>query len=220
MPNLLTKAKELLKAKNWHFVKPAVSNPVSAQEPPKEQGPRRINQAGVELIHGFESLELSAYPDPGSPLGKACTKANLRMRSYTKVPKWEELSGDPWTIGFGHTGKMLDGSNVGPGKNITREDADKLFANDIAIFEAGVERLVKVSITDNQFAALVSFAYNVGLKALENSTLLRKLNIGNYTDAADCFLNFTKVKDKKTGEVIVLKGLLKRRSAERELFLR
>lgn len=236
MPNLLTKAKNLLKAKSWHFVKPKVSEPVaenSAAEPqvvrkPSAKQGRKINQAGVDLIHHFESLELSAYPDPGSPLGKECTKLGLSMRSYHKVPNWEQLSGNPWTIGFGHTGKMLDNTPVGPGKSITKDEAYQLFDKDIAEFEAGVERLVKVDITDNQFAALVSFAYNVGLdededtkaEGLGDSALLRKLNAGDYAGAADCFLDWAKVKDKNTGQVVILKGLMKRRSAERDLFLR
>lgn len=190
--------------------------------------PRKLNQAGRVEIQSHEGLELEAYPDPASALGKACTAKNMRMRAYRKIEGWEKLSGSPWTIGYGHTGKMLDGSPVAAGSKITKEEAEELFDLDVAHFEAGVERLVKVPITDNQFAALVSFAYNVGLdededtkaEGLGDSTLLRKLNAGDYSGAADSFLDWAKVKNKQTGEITLLKGLAKRRGAERDLFLK
>ncbi len=76
-----------------------------------------------------------------------------------------------------------------------------------------VEQMVKVVINDNQFAALVSFAYNVGTAALAASTLLKKLNSGDMQAAADQFLKW----DHAAG--VVLKGLTRRRQAERALFL-
>lgn len=112
-----------------------------------------------------------------------------------------------WTIGYGHT------TNVKPGMCITSADAERFLRQDLVRFENGVGQLVKVSITPNQFSALVSFAFNVGVGALKNSTLLRKLNGKNYRGAADEFLRWNKANGK------VLPGLTKRRIAERDLFL-
>lgn len=217
MLNILAKVKSALKAQckvtpvtpKLPQVTPEV--PETTPEPPK---PRQINQAGVDLIHSFESLELEAYPDPGSPLGRACTRANLRMRSYKKLAGWQSLSGAPWTIGWGHTGRMPDGTPVAPDKTVTKEIADAIFAADIAGFEVGVEGLVKVPVTDNQFAAVVSFAYNCGLGNLASSTLLRKLNSGDYIGASEEFPKW----NKSGGQV--LDGLTRRRKAEQALFLK
>lgn len=112
------------------------------------------------------------------------------------------------TIGYGATGP-----DIRMGMKWTQEEADERLAEDLARFAEGVERLVLVDLTDNQFAALVSFAYNVGLGALAGSTLLRELNAGDYEGAADQFPRWSK------GGGRVLPGLVRRRAAERDLFL-
>lgn len=111
------------------------------------------------------------------------------------------------TIGYGHTG------NVRPDDTITQEAAEALLAKDLAKFEDGVKKLVKVPLNDNQLAALTSFAYNVGLGNFKTSTLLKQLNDGEYELAADQLLRWTKAAGKE------LKGLVTRRAAERAVFL-
>lgn len=113
------------------------------------------------------------------------------------------------SIGYGHTGK-----DVTPGKTITLAEAERLLRDDLIYFETGVSQLVKVRLTANQFAALVSFSYNVGLTALKESTLLRKLNAKDYQGAADELLRWNKAGGKP------LLGLTRRREAERSLFLK
>jgi len=90
--------------------------------------------------------------------------------------------------------------------------ADVLLKNDLNVFEKAVGELVKVKLSQSQFDALVSFAFNVGSGALKRSTLLRKLNAGNYVDAANEFHRWNKAKGK------VLKGLSRRRASEAYLF--
>ncbi|MGK9381775.1 lysozyme [Salmonella enterica subsp. enterica] len=102
--------------------------------------------------------------------------------------------GDPWTIGYGWT-HSVDGKPVKPG---------------MMIDEATAERLLKTGLVGY---ALVSFAYNLGARTLSSSTLLRKLNAGDYAGAADEFLRWNKAGGK------VLNGLTRRREAERALFL-
>lgn len=112
------------------------------------------------------------------------------------------------TIGYGHTGK-----DVTEGKVITQQEAEDLLRKDLERFEAGVEDLLKVKVSENQFSALVSFAFNIGLNALSGSTLLKKLNAGDVTGAADQFLRWNRAGGKE------VQGLTNRRHAERELFL-
>ncbi|MBM2884118.1 lysozyme [Chromobacterium phragmitis] len=111
------------------------------------------------------------------------------------------------TIGYGHTGP-----DVTPGLTITQPRAVALLQQDLAKFEAGVSRLVKAPLSQNQFDALVSFSYNLGLGSLQNSTLLRLLNAGDYVGAAGQFILW----DKAGGKAVP--GLLARRSAEQALF--
>ena len=85
------------------------------------------------------------------------------------------------TIGYGST------AGVKLGQAITAERAEQLLREDVRQFEAAVSRLVKVPLTQGQFDALTSFAFNLGAKALEKSTLLRLLNAGDYSGAAAQF---------------------------------
>lgn len=124
----------------------------------------------------------------------------LRLKAY------KDSVGVP-TIGWGHTG------DVQMGTSITRAQAETLLREDLHDFERAVTRLVRVPINQNQFDALVCFSFNVGAKALENSTLLRLLNAGNFAGAASQFPNWNKAGGQ------ILKGLVTRRAAEQKLFL-
>lgn len=112
-----------------------------------------------------------------------------------------------WTIGYGHTGDVKEGDRV------TRAEATALLQKDLKRFERVVESSIDVSLTQEQFDALVSFTYNLGGGALRKSTLRRILNQGDYQGAAEEFLRWVKAGGK------TLKGLVRRRAAERELFL-
>ena len=113
--------------------------------------------------------------------------------------------GKPWTIGVGHTGDVV------PGMTITEDEAGDLLREDIQSSEAAVNRLVTVPITQGQYDALVSFAFNVGQGALAQSTLLRKLNGGDSGAAAE-FSRWNQAAGK------VLPGLVTRRAAECRMF--
>lgn len=112
-----------------------------------------------------------------------------------------------YTIGYGHT------NNVRPDDVITQQDAEDLLKLDLAKFEAAVNSAVKVSLTQEQFDALVSFTYNLGAGNLQSSTLLKKLNAGDYAGAAEQFGKWV-----YAGKTI-LEGLVRRRAAEKDLFL-
>ena len=113
------------------------------------------------------------------------------------------------TIGYGHL--------IKPGESftkITQKGAEDLLKSDAQIFVDGVNKLLEVNVTQNQFDALVSIAFNIGLGNLKSSTLLRLINAGDYKGAADQFPRWNKAGGK------VLNGLTKRRDAERALFLK
>ena len=110
------------------------------------------------------------------------------------------------TIGYGHT------AGVAMGQTITQQQADDYLRRDVRQFERAVARLVTVPLTQGQFDALVSFAFNLGDGALAQSTLLRLLNAGDYAGAAAQFDRWNKAGGR------VLPGLVRRRAAERALF--
>jgi lysozyme len=147
---------------------------------------RRVNKAGIDLIKSFEGLFLKPYLCPAN------------------VP----------TIGYG-TIKYPNGKPVTlSDAPISETQAYQYLEHEVNEKAAGVEKLVKVSLTDNEFAALVSFSYNVGLGALQKSTLLKLLN-GNESKVkvSDEFLKWNKAAGK------ILPGLTRRRQAEKSLFL-
>jgi lysozyme len=147
---------------------------------------RRINEAGLSLIKSFEGLFLKPYLCPAN------------------VP----------TIGYG-TIKYPNGKAVSiQDPAITEKQALEFLEHEVNEKSAAVERLVKVDISDNEFAALVSFSYNVGIGALQKSTLLRRLNANeDRSKVAEEFLRWNRAGGK------VLAGLTRRRQAEKALFL-
>ena len=136
----------------------------------------------------------------------------ISARGINLIKKFEGLrlaayqdSVGVWTIGYGHT------EGVKKGDKISAEQADALLMHDLAIFQRGVNRAVNVPLTQGQFDALVSFAFNLGVGALQGSTLLRKLNAGS--DASSEFERWVYAGG------VQLAGLVRRRGAERELFV-
>ncbi|ETD67168.1 muraminidase [Pelistega indica] len=137
------------------------------------------------------------------------------------ISRWEGFSAKPYrdvvgvpTIGFGATyypnGKRVT-LNDAP---ITKEQGIELLKHTVQDFEDAVNTYVTVTLNQNQFDAIVSFAYNVGIEAFKKSTLLKLLNKGQPYAAAQEFLKWNKAGGKS------IAGLSNRRKAEKELFLR
>lgn len=142
---------------------------------------RTINQAGLQLLKGSEGCKLRAYPDPGT-------------------------GGEPWTIGWGTTGPSIREGIVW-----TQEQADKALEERLQQECLAVENFTKgVSLNDNQFSALVCFAYNVG--SWRSSTLIKHILRGEFKGAAEQFPLWVHAGGK------ILPGLVTRRQAERDLF--
>jgi lysozyme len=151
----------------------------------------QLSEHGYKIIKNFEGLRLAAYRD---------------------------IAGI-WTIGYGST-RYHDGKKVKPGDKLASDaQADALFKNTLGQYENAVNEFVKVPISQDQFDALVSFAYNEGTGALEKSTLLSELNLKKYEAAAAHFLAWNKITDPKTGKKVVCDTLVQRRKEESRLFL-
>lgn len=112
-----------------------------------------------------------------------------------------------WTIGYGHT------SNVRKGQVINELCAETFLAIDLQKCEYAINTSVTVPLNQNQFDALASFIFNVGVGAFQKSTLLKKLNNSDYTGAADKFDEWI-YSNKKISQ-----GLINRRKKEKDLFL-
>ncbi|HEY9880348.1 MAG TPA: lysozyme [Leptolyngbyaceae cyanobacterium] len=163
---------------------PMPTAPKPPTPPVAPSGSKTINAAGLEIIKHFEGVRLKAYQD----------------------------SVGVWTIGYGHT-SMAGPPNVTPGLTISSAEAENILKRDLGVFEKGVDAAVTVTPNSDQFSALVSFAFNVGLGNLRSSTLLKKFNAGDARGAAEEFLRWSYAGGKQ------LPGLLRRRNAERALFL-
>ena len=139
----------------------------------------------------------------------------VNQETLALIQRWEGLSltayedvGGVLTIGYGST------AGVVPGMKITKAQAEKRLRDDLAVAEEAVERLVKVDLTDNQFGALVSFVFNVGAGAFKSSTLLRKLNAGDYAAVPGELARWNRAGGKP------VQGLANRRAAEAGLWAR
>jgi lysozyme len=153
---------------------------------------------GRRLIEQFEGCILQAYDDAndhiipagGTPVGTL-------------------------TIGYGHT-SSAGAPTVVPGMSITKSQADSILSTDLKGAENDVNKLVKVPMTQNQFDALVSFQFNTG--DLGKSSVLTSLNKKDYEGAANKLMLYTN--GRLGGKLVPMAGLVKRRTAEKNLFLK
>ena len=145
----------------------------------------QVNEAGLALIRAYEGFRAAAYRCPAGV----------------------------WTIGFGHT------SEAGPpvvraGMRVSKAEANTILARDVAMFASDIALMIRVPLNANQFSALVSFAYNVGVGAFRSSSVLKAVNASDFA-AVPRRLNLWVKANGKT-----LSGLVKRRASEGQLFMR
>jgi GH24 family phage-related lysozyme (muramidase) len=146
---------------------------------------RPVPESALTLIRAYEGLRLHAYRDPVGI----------------------------WTIGYGHTGPV-NGAKIRAGMEIDRATAEALLLADAQLFGNRIWEAAKPDLTDGQYGALVSFAFNLGWNALRGSTLWRLVQANDLRAASAQFGRWTKAGRPRR----VLPGLVKRRAAERALF--
>lgn len=152
---------------------------------------RTVNTTGLEHIKRWEGLKLTAYLCPAGKL----------------------------TIGYGHTsaaGLPL----VTRMMTISKAQAELILKRDLAQFEQAVSESVAVKLNDNQFAVLVSFAFNIGIDHFKKSTLLKKLNKGDYAAVPGELMKWVKATHPNTGKKQTIAGLVNRRAAESGLWVK
>lgn len=146
----------------------------------------KVNKLGIDMMHHFEGCRLEAY----------------------------QCSAKVWTIGWGNT-YYQDKRPVKQGDKITQKQADELFEMVMNEFAIMVRKALTKELNENQFSALVCFAYNVGIGNLKRSTLLRKVNANPDDETIKAeFLRWTRAGGK------VLRGLVRRRTAEADLYFK
>ena len=118
-------------------------------------------------------------------------------------------------LGYGQT--KINGKTVRMGQYITQAEADVTLQHELDRLQNVVLSHVKVDLNPHQLSALTSLVYNAGMRILTNSTLIRKLNAGDYAGAAQEFPRWNKAN--KGGRLVVFPGLTRRRIAEQQLFL-
>jgi len=144
----------------------------------------------------------------------------VSSKGLALIKKYEGFRANPYlcpanvpTIGYGTT-RYPNGKKVAlTDSAITEAQATNYLINDIKHFEKSVDALCRDDITQNQFDALVSFAYNLGTTALKNSTLLKRVNNGQLNDVREQFMKWVYANGKP------LEGLKKRRKEEADLFI-
>ncbi len=148
--------------------------------------PMRCNDAGRALIRRFEGCELTPYEDAAGF----------------------------WSVGIGHKILPTEGDLLrGP---ITQEEAEILFAADVAVAERAVSAMTSVALNEWQFSALTSWTFNLGARAYRGSTLRRLLNAGDYVGASNEIGRW--VFARRNGVAVKLPGLVARRDAEVAMF--
>lgn len=154
--------------------------------------PREINEAGYRLIKEFEA----------GPRGASLPAL---VPYYCPAGKL--------TIGWGHTGP-----DVVPGMLISEAEAHELLEHDLDWAEEAVERICPKA-NENEFAAMVSLAFNIGAGGFKGSTVARLHNRGDKAGAAAAFALWRKITDPRTGQLVDSAGLIRRRHVEAGLYL-
>ena len=165
----------------------------------------KLGKAGADLMHQFEGCRNKPYLCP----------AHIWTIGYGHVLYQEQIR-LPMVRKDGYTGLIRKEMplKIEDFRIWSKDEIEQLFADDVASFERGVLRLVPGCVGhQGRFDALVSFAFNAGLGNLQRSTIRMKANRGDWEGAADAFLSWVK------GGGKVLPGLVRRRQAERALFL-
>jgi len=176
-----------------------------------EAGDRIIAEQGIEIFAQLIGFKLDS---------KISGQWDISENGYALIRDSEGFrdkayrdTGGVWTLGFG-TIKYPDGRSVKQGDTCTREQAEQWLKSDCRWVDACLDEYVKANINQNQFDALASFVYNIGENQFRSSTLLAKLNAGDYRVAAANFDRW--IYD--NGKIIT--GLVNRRAREKALFMK
>ncbi len=173
------------------------------------------NNKEENIKYKFDSSDNAKFSDTEIKKARIFIQGveNFRADAHKPTPN------DVWTIGYGHTG-LVDGKPIEKGMLITREKGEELYRQDFETHTKGLKN-IQVPLTSNQKIALASFMYNLGPNVFNRkSNLLEKLNSGDMEGAIIELEKYNKQRNRKTGELEIVDGLVNRRRKEKELFLK
>jgi GH24 family phage-related lysozyme (muramidase) len=153
----------------------------------------KTGETGLNLIKAYEGLRLSAQAERGASAS------------------FDGGAADVYTVGYGHR------STARAGMSVTEREASRLLAEDIRPIEDLIKTTVRCPLNQNEHDALVSLIFNIGEKNFRRSTVLAKLNDGDKLAAAEAFERWSRAR--VDGKLVKLDGLVRRRAAEKSLFL-
>lgn len=188
-----------------------------AYEQPETVKDIQLQRLDTSLEANLRSLEKTEI--------STSTKSAHQPISVTAIDTIEEFEGfEPHAyidtdgtpvIGYGLS--RIGGKPVQMGDSISVEEANLALNSQLQVIQQELDKAIEVELSDRQLGAVVSLAFNVGVEDISNSTLVRKINKGDYTGAADEFLRWDKANVR--GRLIQLPGLTRRRYAEKQLFM-
>lgn len=174
----------------------------------------RASTRCIAKIKSYEAYREYAYPDPESDLARATPQLRKRwgfaragLLMTTLTPEQQNLSGAPWTVGYGTT------KGVTPESKMTEAEASAALSRELVEYERGVEAACKIPPNQNEFDALVCFAYNVGVAGMRGSSVIKAHNRGDKLAASRAFGLWNKSNGK------VSAGLTQRRAGEGAWYL-
>ena len=179
----------------------------------------QLERLDNSLAINLRSLENYVPPAPIEPQIKVKPVSSIAVNIVKEFEGFKDYAyidtdGTP-VIGYGLS--RIDGVPVRVGDRISADDADVALNAHLQEIHRELDKVVEVELSEHQLSALASISFNVGVGAIKDSTLLRKINAKDYVGAANEFLRWDKANMR--GRLVQLPGLSRRRAAERELFL-
>lgn len=164
----------------------------------------------ASVIGGVNNPKAPKFNSKGQPT-KAHDLHHIKKWESLRLEAYKPTPHDFWTIGWGHTG------NVRPGMVITKTEAERLLRDDLTWVQKAIRELVHVPLSQKQYDALAGLIFNIGRTNFKKSTVLRRLNASDYEGAAEAMMMWTK--QRQNGVLVELRGLVRRRKQEKEMFL-
>ena len=192
----------------------------------------RLERLDNSLISNIQNLDISSFPEKAHQLNHQTANSPILLKQPQPKPvssiainlikefegfkdqAYIDSDGTP-VIGYGLS--RIAGKPVAIGDRIDSKQADAALKTQLREIHQQLDSAIKVQLSDRQLSALASLSFNVGVKAIETSTLVRKINAGDYVGAANEFLRWDKANLR--GQLVQMPGLSRRRQAERQLFL-
>lgn len=195
----------------------SLAEDIIAYEQPDTVKDIQLQRLDNSLAANLRNLEkvapLSSTKPKAPPISIAAVNIIKEFEGF-KSHAYIDTDGTP-VIGYGLS--QIKGESVQIGDRISPDEANVALHSQLQVIQQELDKAIKVDLSDEQLGAIASLSFNAGVNHIADSTLVKKINAGNYADAANEFLRWDKANVR--GRLVQLPGLTRRRRAERELFL-